>query len=59
MKCQSLFSGKKLKKKKRTTYSEEANWSGSALLAIKYVNFYKKNAGSSNMIGWLLEVGVA
>ena len=38
--------------------SEEANWSGSALFAIKYVNFYQK-PGSSNLIGWKLEVGVA
>ena len=37
--------------------SEEANWSGSALFVIKYVNFYKKS-GSSNLIGWKLEVGV-
>ena len=38
--------------------SEEANWSGSALFVIKYVNFYQK-PGSSNVIGWKLEVGVA
>ena len=38
--------------------SEEANWSGSALFAIKYVNLYKKS-GSSNLIGWKLEMGVA
>ena len=38
--------------------SEEANRSGSALFAIKYVNFYQKS-GSSNLIGWKLEVGVA
>ena len=38
--------------------SEEANWSESALLVIKYVNFYQK-LGSSNLIGWKLEVGVA
>ena len=38
--------------------SEEANWSGSALFIIKYVNFYQK-PGSSNLIGWKLEVGVA
>ena len=36
---------------------EEANWSGSALFVIKYVNFYQKS-GSSNLIGWKLEVGV-
>ena len=38
--------------------SEEANWSGSALFVIKYVNFYQKT-GSSNLLGWKLEVGVA
>ena len=38
--------------------SEEANWSGSALFVIKYVNFYQ-NPRSSNMIGWELEVGMA
>ena len=38
--------------------SEEANWSGSALFVIKYVNFYQK-LGSSNRIGLKLEVGVA
>ena len=32
--------------------------SGSALFVIKYVNFYQK-PGSSNLIGWKLEVGVA
>ena len=37
--------------------SEEANWSGSALFVIKYVNLYQK-LGSSNLIGWKLEVGV-
>ena len=36
----------------------EANWSGSALFVIKYVNFYQK-PGSSNLTGWKLEVGVA
>ena len=38
--------------------SEESNWSESALFVIKYVNFYQK-PGSSNLIGWKLEVGVA
>ena len=38
--------------------ASEANWSGSALFAIKYVNLYQQ-PGSSNMIGWKLEVGVA
>ena len=37
---------------------EEANWSGSALFVIKYVNFYQK-LWSSNLIGWKLEVGLA
>ena len=36
---------------------EEANWSGSALFVIKYVNFYQK-CGSSNLFGRKLEVGV-
>ena len=31
--------------------SEEANWSGSALFIIQYVNLYQKS-GLSNMIGW-------
>ena len=35
--------------------SEEANGSGSALFAIKYVNS-KQQSGSSNPIGWKLEV---
>ena len=38
--------------------SEEANWSGSTLFAIKYVISYQQS-GSSNLIGWKLEVGVA
>ena len=38
--------------------SEEANWSESALFAIKYVNLYQQS-GSSNLIGWKLEMGVA
>ena len=37
--------------------SEEANWFGSALFIIEYVNFYQKPR-SSNLIGWKLEVGV-
>ena len=40
------------------TVSEEANWSGSALFAVKYVNFYQQS-GSSDLIGWKLKVGVA
>ena len=38
--------------------AEETNWSGSALFAIKYVNLYQQS-GSSNLIGWKLDVGVA
>ena len=38
--------------------SKEANWSGSALFVIKYVNLYQQ-PGSSNLIVWKLEVGVA
>ena len=38
--------------------SEEANWSGSALFAIKYVNLYQQS-GSSNLIGWKLELSMA
>ena len=38
--------------------SEEANRSGSALFVIKYVNFCQK-PGSSNLIGWKSEVGMA
>ena len=37
--------------------SEEANWSGSTLFVIKYVNLYQQS-GSSNLIGWKLEVGM-
>ena len=37
--------------------SDEANWSGSALFAIKYVNLYQQ-ASSINLTGWKLEVGV-
>ena len=38
--------------------SSEANWSGSALFVIKYVNFYQQ-PGLSNLISWKLEVGMA
>ena len=38
--------------------SEEANWSGSALFAIKYVNLYQQS-GSSNLTGWKLGMGMA
>ena len=38
--------------------SEEANRSESAMFVIKYVNFFQK-PGSSNLIGWKLEVGMA
>ena len=37
--------------------SEEASWSGSAQFVIKYVNLCQQS-GSSNLIGWKLEVGV-
>ena len=37
--------------------SDEANWSES-LFAIKYVNLYQQS-GSSTLIGWKLEVGMA
>ena len=37
--------------------SEEANWSGFALFVNQYVNLYQQS-GSSNRIGWQLEVGV-
>ena len=50
--------------------SRSVAFSGSALLVIKYANFYQKKKkkkkkkrekkkGSSNLIGWKLEVGVA
>ena len=38
--------------------SEEANWSGSALFVIKCMNSYQQ-PGSSNLIGWKLEVGLS
>ena len=38
--------------------SEEANWSGSALFVIKNMNLYQQ-PGSSNLIGWKLEKGLA
>ena len=38
--------------------SEEANWSGSALFVIQYVNLYQQS-GLSNLVGWQLEMGVA
>ena len=38
--------------------SEEANWSRSALFAIKYVNMHHQS-GSSNLICWKLEVSGA
>ena len=37
--------------------SEEANWSGSALFVIQYVNLHQQ-LGSSNWTGWKFEVGV-
>ena len=36
----------------------KANWSGSILFVIEYVNLYQQ-PGSSNLIGWKLEVGLA
>ena len=42
----------------RSRSVEEANWSGSALFVIKYVNLYQQS-GSSNLIGLKLEMGVA
>ena len=38
--------------------ASEANWSGSALFLVYYVNLYQQ-PGSSNLIGWQLEVGMA
>ena len=38
--------------------SEEANWYGPALFAIQYLNLYQQ-PGSSKLISWKLEVGVA
>ena len=38
--------------------SEEANWSGSALFVIQYVDFYQQS-GSRNLIGWQLEMCMA
>ena len=38
--------------------SSEANWSWSTLFVIKYLNLYQQ-PGSSNLIGWKLEMGVA
>ena len=38
--------------------ASEANWSGFALFVIQYVNLHEQT-GSSYMIGWKLEVGVA
>ena len=35
-----------------------ANWSGAALFANKYVNLYQQS-GSSDLISWKLEMGVA
>ena len=34
------------------------NWSGSARFVIKFVNLYQQH-GSSNLIGWKLEMGMA
>ena len=37
---------------------DQLAWSWYALFVIKYVNLYQE-PGSSNLIGWKLEVGVA
>ena len=42
----------------KNRFSEEANWSGSALFAIKYANLYQQS-GSGYLIGWKLEIGMA
>ena len=47
-----------LYKQYRSRSEEEANWSGSPLFIIKYVNLYQQHR-SSNMNDWKLEVGVA
>ena len=38
--------------------ASEANWSESALFAIKYANLYHQS-GSSNRTGWKLEMDMA
>ena len=38
--------------------SEEANWSGSTLFILQYLNLYEQ-LGSSNLIDWKVEMGVA
>ena len=38
--------------------TSEANWSGSGLFPIKYVNSYQQSE-PLNLIGWKLKVGVA
>ena len=38
--------------------ASEANWSGSMLFAIQKMNLYQQS-GSSNLIGWKFEKGVA
>ena len=64
MNCQSLFSGKKNRKFKPSLAEHDmpcfSKQCRPALFVIKYVyqNFYQK-PGSSNLIGWKLEVGVA
>ena len=45
-------------KRSRSLTSSEANWSGSSLFVIKYVNLYQQS-WPINLIGWELEVGVA
>ena len=55
-----LNSSNKTNQLKDVNCENEANWSGCALFVSKYryVNFYQ-HPGSSNLIGWKLEVGVA
>ena len=56
--CMFLFLPKAVVSLRARSNSAEANWSGSALFAITYVNLYQQT-GSSNLIGWNLEVGMA
>ena len=42
----------------RSVGFSEANWSGSALFVIKYINLYQQSS-SSTVIGWKLELGMA
>ena len=52
--CQSLFSRENREKILQTAVYyviEKANWSGSALFVITYVNFYQQPK-SNSLIGW-------